>query len=146
MRKRFDCSVAIGWEAGPWSHPTPGVLEIETCELIPQAIISVGAFLHEGAGLTDDMYDIYDVVVRIDPPPGGRGEWRFEVWSCVEDRGWARESFDWGIGELTDSVGGDPQIVLNDLSDALWSGNADRIFEALTRLRGGSIEVFVPDD
>ena len=142
MKKGFESLVTIGWEAGPWPQPTPGALEIETCELIPQAVVSVTVLLPEGSGLTDDMYD---VVVRIDPPPGARGEWRLEVWSCVEDQGWASEAIHWSSGELTDPDGGDPAEVLDGLSDALWSRDADGIFEALTRLRGAPIEFFVLD-
>lgn len=143
MESKYDCLVTLGWESGPWPQPTPGAIEIETCGLMPQAIVSVTVFLPEDSGLTDDRYE---VVVRIDPPPGSRGEWRFEVWSCIEDQGWASKAINWGIGELTDPKGDDPTEVLGGLSDALWSMDTDGIFEALTRLRGGSIEIFALDD
>ena len=121
--------VRIGWLDGSVG-PLRAICECEVSRLLPHAILALAIDVPEQLGWSEVIWQLF---VRIDP-----GGLRFETWQEIEDQRWSSD-YGWVTGSLT-FVDDEPPWPTDQLSDALSGRDAEEVFRAFTRLRGGLVE------
>ena len=140
QRDGRPCKVWIKWLDDLWPQPFEGVVDVEFPSTFDEALVSVGAYLPDEAGLTDNYLAF---IVRIDPPPGNVDRsWDIDVWSFEQDIGWI-VSFGWSSSDMESVDDEDFTSHLDALADGIWGRDPDEVLQALSHLRGGNIEVSV---
>jgi len=103
--------------------PLTATCKCEISNLMPLAIL---AFQIEALGTTAEFDWDFELVI------GPEGE--ADVWLCVEEGPWVKES-SWDFTSL------EPDEAVDDLTEALDDHDPERVFRAFTQLRGGSVEL-----
>lgn len=128
MYERSPVKVLVTWIG--LDQPLPATCRCEVSRLLPQAVFEFVVEVPAELGWREPSWTFF---VSTDP-----GAEVFEVWQQVEDQRWSVE-FAW----TRDSLRPDDADALGDLAGALSDADAERAFEAFTRLRGGGIECIV---